>query len=86
MSSIYSIETNLSDNNLSDSNKEIQIIYVYRNEALKKAQKKYRDSHKEKIAEIQKKYYDKIKNDEEFKNKVKEQKKQYYQMKKAVKN
>ena len=78
-SDTYSIET------LSDNYDEIKIIYVYRNDSMKKAQKKYRENHKEKIAEIQKRYYDKKKNDEEFKKKVSEQKKQYYLKKKVEK-
>lgn len=76
-SDIQTIET--------QSDKPIEIIYVYRTENLKKAQKKYRENHKEKIAEIQKRYYDKIKSDDEFKRKVSEQKKQYYVNKKQKK-
>ena len=51
-SEIQTIET-LSEN------QEIKIIYVYRSETMKNAQKKYRENQKEKIAEIQKRYYDK---------------------------
>ena len=77
-SEIQTIET-LSEN------QEMKIIYVYRSETMKNAQKRYRENHKEKIAEIQKRYYDKKKNDEEFKKKVSEQKKQYYLKKKVEK-
>ena len=61
-SEIQTIETH-------SDNQEMKIIYVYRSETMKNAQKRYRENHKEKIAEIQKRYYDKIKNDEEFKKK-----------------
>ncbi len=47
----------------------MKILYVYRSETMKNTQKRYRENHKEKIAEIQKRYYDKKKNDEEFKKK-----------------
>ena len=65
-------------------NKIIEIKYVYlsRSESLKKAQRKYRVNNREKMNEYSKKYYDKIKCNEDFKKKQSEQKKEYYQRKK----
>ena len=56
-------------------------------ESLKQAQKKYREGHKEKIGEIakkaNKKYIEKIHNDEEYKAKRRAYYKAYYERNKA---
>ena len=67
------------NNNIINGEENIKIIYIYRNDALKKAQLKYRQNNQDKIKEITKRYYDKVKNTEEFKNKVKLNKQVYYQ-------
>lgn len=67
------------NNNIINGEENIKIIYIYRNDALKKAQLKYRQNNQDKIKEITKRYYNKVKNTEEFKNKVKLNKQVYYQ-------
>jgi len=50
--------------------------------SLKTAQKKYKKTHPETISKIQKKYYDKIKESDEFKQKSRENAKEYYELNK----
>lgn len=67
-----------------EDNTLVEIIYVYlgRSESLKKAQKLYRDKNPEKMKEIRKRHYEKVKNDVDFKEKQSKQKKSYYERKK----
>ena len=63
-------------------NSTIKYIYLSRSSSLKKAQKVYRENNREKINEIHKRYYDRVKSDPEWKKKQSERKKEYYQRKK----
>jgi hypothetical protein len=54
-------------------------------ESMKKANKKYRDSHKEQILNIQKIYYSKHKDEEAFKIKQREKAKRSYHKRKEEK-
>lgn len=56
-------------------------LQEYRN-SLKTAQKKYKKTHPETIRKIQKNYYDKIKENEEFKQKSRDYAKEYYDLNK----
>jgi hypothetical protein len=52
--------------------------------SMRKANKKYRETHKEKFNEYQKKYYHDHKQDEVYMNRQREKAKRYYQKKKLV--
>lgn len=73
------------ENSNSESNVIIKYIYLSRSASLKKAQRNYRERNREKMSEIQKRHYDKIKDNEEFKKKQRERKREYYQRKKLEK-
>lgn len=73
------METEIKDNVI------IKYIYLSRSASLKKAQKLYREKNREKMNEIQKRHYDRIKDNEDFKEKQREKKREYYQRKKSEK-
>ena len=63
-----------------------KLLKIYeQSENIKKQQKEYKQTHKELINSSSKKYYDKMKNDPEFIEKRKKQKKEYYLRKKLEK-
>jgi hypothetical protein len=73
-------------NNKLDNVSINKLLKVYeQSENIKKQQKEYKQTHKELINACSKKYYEKIKNDPEFIEKRKKQKKEYYQRKKLEK-
>ena len=53
--------------------------------SMRKANKKYRETHKEMFNEYQKKYYQSHKNDDEYMNKQREKARKYYYKKKEEK-
>lgn len=63
-----------------------KLLKIYeQSETIKKQQKEYKQTHKEVINACSKKYYEKMKNDQDFIEKRKKQKKDYYQRKKLEK-
>ena len=65
-------------------NREVQIVYVYmkRPLALVRAQKKYNETHKDKLKEYHKRYYQRKKEDEEWMKAQREKKRAIYKSKK----
>jgi len=64
---------------------EIIIIYSSYTEAQKRAIKKYRETHKDKVNELAKKYYEEQKQDPEYMRMKRERSRLYYLKKKLAK-
>lgn len=66
-----------------DTNK--LLAYERHLENTRRANKKYREANREKLKQIAKNYYDAHKNDEEFKEKLREKARKHYEKKKLTK-